>query len=142
MVKKDNILLITYLILNIYNKNGIKYKKKNKESEWIIIANNLINDDIYCPKCNNELKVNKSNLLFRCRKVLYEKNKHKNMWKNNVTLKQVQKLKHDLAIPNWALNSLWWSSLRDIGCIDENLDTILQSYRKNSVYILCICERV
>lgn len=57
-----------------------------------LIASNLINEEIYCPKCNNELKVNRSNLLFRCRKVLYEKNKHKKYVKKQYDFKASAKV--------------------------------------------------
>ena len=42
-----------------------------------LIANNLIHTEIRCPKCNNKLIIDRSNLSFRCRKAFYEKNKHK-----------------------------------------------------------------
>lgn len=52
-----------------------------------LVENNLIRNEIQCPKCNNKLIINKSNLSFRCRKVFYEKNKHKKYVKKQCVFK-------------------------------------------------------
>ena len=57
-----------------------------------LIENNLINNEIYCQKCNNKLQINKSNLLFRCRNVFYEKNVHKKYVKIQCDFKVTAKL--------------------------------------------------
>lgn len=57
-----------------------------------LIEHNLINSAIQCPKCNNDLKINRSNLLFRCHKVFHEKNKHKKYVKKQCGFKASAKI--------------------------------------------------
>ncbi|XP_071635498.1 uncharacterized protein [Temnothorax longispinosus] len=42
-----------------------------------LIEHHLINKEIQCPKCNNKLIIDTSNVRFRCRKTHYEKNSSK-----------------------------------------------------------------
>ncbi|XP_024888850.1 uncharacterized protein LOC112465514 [Temnothorax curvispinosus] len=52
-----------------------------------LIEHNVISNEIYCPKCNNKLKLNRDNFSFRCRKALYEKDKHKKYVKKQCTFR-------------------------------------------------------
>ena len=54
-----------------------------------LIEHNIISNKIHCLKYNNKLKLNRNNFSFRCRKVLYEKNKHKKYMKKQLKRKYV-----------------------------------------------------
>ncbi|XP_039306916.1 uncharacterized protein LOC120358142 [Solenopsis invicta] len=57
-----------------------------------LIFHNLISSEITCPRCNNIVTINKEKLLFYCRKVYYEKNKHKKNVKRQCDFKASAKV--------------------------------------------------
>ncbi|RLU18267.1 hypothetical protein DMN91_008623 [Ooceraea biroi] len=92
------LLTMLYVICHLFPFITMKLHKflaatHNKEQLIdLLIEHKLIHSEIQCPKCNNKLKLNTSNFSFRCKKVFYEKNKHKKYVKRQCSFKASAKV--------------------------------------------------